>query len=287
MKSTPEIKSQLEAVRQGRAFEEPPSRVFEIAGADAGKWLNDLVTAGIHELEVGGSCESLLLDATGRIRSHVLVGRLEEASFILVQALDQPEPIGKLLSRYVLSAKVAVTDLSEDLVVLRVPLEREVPDAAWTFAQDSSRLTGVTKGNRDRMRTSLVGDLLEAPDGFEAARIAGGIPRFPTDFAETSVPAEAGWDARMVDAEKGCFLGQESVAKIRNLGRPPFLVVGLSTDAEVEVGDPVMLNEAQTGVVTSALSDTGDSRVIARVRYFADELPDLRAADGAAFRRNA
>lgn len=279
MELTPEVQDQLDAVRAGLAFTALDARVFEVEGPDARKWLNDLVTAGIDPLGPGDSCESLLLDATGRIKAHFIVGCTSDESFLLVQSSDQPESVGKLLSRYILSSKVTLTDVSDARSVFRFTGSAGGPWTSWMLADTISPVV-VYAATADKAAKPLSEVVTEAGDGFEAARIIDGTPRFPVDFAETSLPAEAKWDDLMVDSQKGCFLGQESVAKIRNRGRPPFLVIDLRTEARVEPGEPILLDGAETGVVTSALSGSAGSHVIARVRWFADEPPDLRTPGG-------
>jgi hypothetical protein len=86
----------------------------------------------------------------------------------------------------------------------------------------------------------------------------------------------------MVDTTKGCFLGQESVAKIRNLGRPPFLVVGLRADGPVVVGEPVLSAGGEVGRVTSALTSSDASVVLARVRYYEGAPPAFSTTSGVA-----
>lgn len=282
MELTSEVAAQRDAVHNGRAYAGVDVRVFDVAGTGAKKWLNDLVTAGIHRVPPGVAIDSLLLDATGRIRAAFKVLPRDPDSFLLIQTADQEASIGTLLSRYVLSSDVRISDLTSSFVVVRTSLLRESEGpqgAAWSFFETwPSRLSGFD-GWPD------LADDMEAALGFEAERIIVGLPHFPVDFAPTSVPAEAGWDRPpMTDTEKGCFLGQETVAKIRNLGRPPFRIIGLRTDAHVAEGDPVMLGGAESGTVTSALSGPEGSHVIARVRYFPDELPDLRTPEGAFYR---
>jgi folate-binding protein YgfZ len=89
------------------------------------------------------------------------------------------------------------------------------------------------------------------------------------DFDETSIPAEASLDAT-IDTTKGCFLGQESVARVRNLGHPPRVLLHLRTDASVDAGSPIVTAEgAEAGTVTSAATDGGGggSIVVASVRW--------------------
>ncbi len=101
------------------------------------------------------------------------------------------------------------------------------------------------------------------------------------DFDETAVPASAGLEA-LIDLEKGCFLGQESVARVRNLGHPPTVIRHLRCDARVEPGQPLLASEQgeEAGRVTSSASDGADgSMVLATVRWSAATAL-LRSADG-------
>ena len=109
--------------------------------------------------------------------------------------------------------------------------------------------------------------MAEAGQGdLEAWRILSGHPRFGVDFGQGSVPAEAGLDA-VVDATKGCFLGQEAVAKVRNLGHPPWVVVALRAEVPVQPGQPVMAGDQQAGHVTSVAPAGSEWALLARVRW--------------------
>lgn len=236
-------------------------RTVEVAGTDAGAWLQDLVTADVLALAPGGAARSLLLGPTGRIRADLHVLR-EPGCFLLLQALDQPAPVDGLLAPYVLSSDVTLRQRpNPDLVAVpRV--------GAWAFRPSGT-------------------DGLEpvGPDALEAWRIRHGVARFPVDLDEDSLPAEAGLDDGVViDRTKGCYLGQESVAKVRNLGHPARVVLGLQGEGPVHPGDPVLAEGAEVGVVTSVEPSGGRGRAIARVRWTARDA-ELRAAGGAALRR--
>src|SRR5439155_12090717 len=110
-----------------------------------------------------------------------------------------------------------------------------------------------------------------------------GIPRLGVDFGEDALPAEAGWDS-LVDASKGCFLGQEAVAKVRNLGHPPRLVVALSAPLQLQQGDPVLADGNDVGHVTAVTSEGEAWAILARIRWDARDLP-LRARSGAPLQR--
>jgi hypothetical protein len=239
--ATRALEAQVAAFAEGRAHARPPVRVIGVSGGDAGRWLDDLVTAGVASLRDGEQTRSLLLTPTGRIRADVHVVSAGEG-FVLVQDAEQPEPIGDLLARYVLSSDV------------------ELEDAGTT----ASIVAGVEDW-RVRLGEATATDevLVHA---FETWRVRRGIPRFPVDLDPDSTPAEGGLE-RLIDFGKGCFLGQESVAKIRNLGHPARVVRALAGPVGVMRGDPVLVRGRRVGVVTSAVPADGASAVLARVAW--------------------
>jgi folate-binding protein YgfZ len=93
-----------------------------------------------------------------------------------------------------------------------------------------------------------------------------GVARFPVDVDEDSLPAEAGLEPA-IDLAKGCFLGQESVAKVRNLGHPPRVVLALRAEGPVGPGEPVVTGGREVGRVTSAAPAPDGMALLARVRW--------------------
>jgi folate-binding protein YgfZ len=230
-------------------------RAVEVGGADAVAWLQDLVTADVAALTAGEAARSLLLGPTGRIRADLHVLR-EPEGLLLLQTLDQPVRVDDLLAPYVLSSDVVLLERpSPELVALPGVL-------GWAF--------------RPTPPENL--ELVSAA-ALETWRIRRGIARFPVDLDEESLPAEAGLDDGVViDREKGCFLGQESVAKVRNLGHPTRIVLALVAEGAVRAGVPVLSDGDEAGVVTSVGVPGGPGAVIARIGWvFRDA--DLRAGD--------
>jgi tRNA-modifying protein YgfZ len=125
----------------------------------------------------------------------------------------------------------------------------------------------------ERSDTSAVGAALSAAmapasdAALERFRVEAGIPLYGTDFDSGALPSEASLESA-IDFTKGCFLGQESVAKVRNLGHPPTVLVALRAPNGVRAGDGVYADGAEVGTVTSAASvpDRGTT-LFARVRW--------------------
>ena len=92
------------------------------------------------------------------------------------------------------------------------------------------------------------------------------------DFGADALPAEAGLEDA-IDFTKGCFLGQESVAKVRNLGHPPRVLLLLRSDAPMSAGAPVLKDGVGVGEVTSVAESTDGTDAIARVRWDAASGP--------------
>jgi tRNA-modifying protein YgfZ len=274
----------LEALREGRAAVDVSSwRKLQVRGADARDWLNDLITADIADLEPGRARRSLLLTPTGRIRADFTVSPFEDG-FLLIQDSEQPEPLLTLLDPYVLSSDVTLEDRTRVLALLAIPSGREPPVAASGTWQPSCTGLGsdvfAEAARLEELRSALPGLEVVGLEALEAWRIERGEPRFGVDLLADSLPHEAGLED-LIAFRKGCFLGQEAVAKVRNLGHPPFVVLAGTADGEVGPGDVVHADGAEAGLVTSATPITdGRMAVILRIRWSTREAA-LRTAAGA------
>lgn len=263
------------APREGRAYADLSDwhRIL-VRGPDSRSWLNDLLTADIGTLSSGSSLPALLLSPTGRMRATVTVAAIGEG-LLLIQDATQPSAIDALLAPYVLSSDVDLADVSESTSLFAFPGGEppHIPGA------DSSRPSCLGPGadlivprtREDSSRRALEGLALVGPATLEAWRIHRGIPRFPIDLTPESLPHEADLDAA-IDYEKGCYLGQEAVAKVRNLGHPTWVVLSMRAEGAVVPNDTVIGDGEEVGTVTSAARVDGDTAVIARVRWSAREL---------------
>jgi folate-binding protein YgfZ len=271
--------SELAALEEERAFLDRSAwRKVRVTGGDSVTWLGDLLTADIAGLEPGRGCRSLLLTPTGRIRADVQVARRDDDLFLL-QAPEQPEHVGLALSTYVLSAVVSLEDRTNDLALFTVPGRAASLVGIHGATEPSSVGPGIDvlvdagKPAWRLVEACIAAGLEEAGgDAYEVWRVRRGIARMGPDFDERSLPAEAGLEAT-IDSEKGCFLGQESVARVRNLGHPPRLLRHLHGPGRIAAGEAVFAGTSAVGEVTSAAPDRQGSTVIARVRWDAATEP--------------
>jgi folate-binding protein YgfZ len=252
------VPSRFQALENGRgALGLEGFRAVAVRGADAERFLQDLLTADLGRSEPGRATRSLLLGPTGRIRADLHVLRDAEG-FLLLQSLDQPTSVASLLAPYVLSSDVRLEEVPP-------PPLLAVPAAGpWRFVPaDAPGLVRVSA------------------EDVESWRIRRGLARFPVDLDEDSLPAEAGLDdGEVIDRRKGCYLGQESVAKVRNLGHPTRVVLALRAESPVRPGEAVLARGEDVGVVTSADALGGPGiAALARVRWEARD-EDLATASG-------
>ena len=249
---------QVRALDEGRGFvDRSGDRLLFIAGTDARRWLNDLVTGDVAGLAVGSAKRSLLLTPTGRIRADFLVSHTEEGRFLLVQDREQEEVVGDILAPYVLSSAVVLSDATGTV-------------ARW---YPGVGRIDISLGPGDPR------DIEIQPEAVERWRIRRGHPLMGVDFAAGSLPAESDL-YETIDFTKGCFLGQESVAKVRNMGHPPTVLRHLHSAVDVTAGSSVHTHDHPVGAVTSvALASDGGWDLLARVVWAAAET-DLVSSEG-------
>jgi folate-binding protein YgfZ len=278
------LEKEVEALEEGRAYAELGDVALTlVSGSDARTWLNDLVTTDVQTLDRFRSRPSLLLGPTGRIRASFHVLALGERDILLAQPVDQPVPVAEALAPYVLSSDVALSP--SRLRLFAVPGGAAPPDRFGNAYRPSILGGGydlLVVGDEDAfddLRRDLASEgLLPAgPEAVEARRIRRGEAAFPGDLDTDSLPAEAGLDAAPVtDRAKGCFLGQEAVAKVANLGHPTRVVFPVQADAPILEGETVRTRSGgDAGLVTSALDRLG----IVRVRWDARDA-DLATSSG-------
>jgi hypothetical protein len=222
--------------------------VLRVSGADRLSWLHSLTTQHLEHLEPGVPTETLVLSPHGHVEHQLALVDDGEAIWAHLEPGTAEGLVGYLDSMRFWS-KVEVEDVSASYAVVLTPTavagapSRETPDGVESF---------VARGD---LETALAGDLAGVW-ALEALRIAAGRPRFGLETDHRTIPHEVGWIGPAVHLDKGCYRGQETVARVHNLGRPPRRLVLLHLDGSESVlpghGEPVLLDDRQVGFVTSS-----------------------------------
>jgi folate-binding protein YgfZ len=236
--------------------------VVLVEGPDARDYLQGQLSQDVAALEVGDSAFSLLLQPQGKVDAWLRVTRIDDEAFALDVEQGWGERVEARLRRFLLRTKATLRIEHWPVAVYPAP-GPATPDGAWPVA---SELEGTVV-------------LLGASGGLddvelEARRIAGGVPRLGRELDESTIPAATGIVDRSVSFTKGCYTGQELVARIDARGdRVPAKLRRISGRAQV--GDTLMVNGREVGTVTSA----ADGCALAYVRREIE--PPAEAAIGA------
>jgi tRNA-modifying protein YgfZ len=264
--------SLADRLAEGTAFVDASSwRATGVTGTDARTWLNDLVSGDLDGATPGRAVPSLLLAPTGGIRA-AFTAIADGAGFVLLQDPAQERSIADLLAMYVLSSDVRLTDRTGELAILAFPGAGQPPAIEGARASAPSVLGAgsdllAPASERERVLAAL-GDrfAVATPDDAEAWRVTAGIPRVGVDTTDGDLPQEAALEGA-VAFDKGCFVGQEAVAKTRNLGHPRRVLLAFVADGPVAAGEAVLADDAEVGAVTSAVAVDGGTRGLARIRW--------------------
>jgi folate-binding protein YgfZ len=222
--------------------------VVRVSGPDRLTWLHSLTSQHLEHLEPGVPTEALLLSPHGHVEHALYLVDDGQA----VWAHVEPGTAGALvefLDRMQFWSKVEVEDLSTSYAVVLTP--QAVPGVP---------VRTVAHGVEAFVARDDVGSVLAGPVAgvwaLEALRIADGRPRLGLETDHRTIPHELGWLETAVHLDKGCYRGQETVARVHNLGRPPRRLVLLHLDGTESVlpehGEPVLLGDRAVGTVTSA-----------------------------------
>lgn len=227
-------------------------RVISVTGPDRLTWLHSLTSQHVEALQPGEATTALLLSPNGHIE-HVMAGVDDGETFWAHTEPGAAQALVDFLNsmRFMMRVEVQIEDSYG--VVWRPGSEVSVTDRC-ARRDLSDALGGVEVfAPRDEIE-GLLGDQRAGTWAYEALRIAAGIPRIGVDTDHRTIPNEIGLLG--VHLDKGCYRGQETIARIHNLGRPPRRLVMLHLDGSVEqlpaVGDELQLDGRSVGFVGSS-----------------------------------
>jgi len=241
---------------------------LSVTGPDAAEYLQGQLTNDVEALEPGDGQYAALLDRKGHMQADMRVLR-PAAEEIWVDTEPEALPAARRhLEMYSIGREVKVTDVSEERAILSLIGPRSV-EIAGTAAlpANACELTSVAgvecllAGTRDgidliaaaadaeRLRDALLaaGAVEVSPDAAEILRIESGVPRFGAEMKTETMPAEAGIVEDAISFTKGCYIGQETVARLHYKGKPNRHLRGLRLSAPAEPGAALRLGEKEVG----------------------------------------
>jgi folate-binding protein YgfZ len=244
----------------------PDRTIIELTGAEAAEFLQGQVTNDIEALAPGSGCYAALLDHKGKIRTDMRVLRLAPDRLLVDAEGKSRGVLNHVFETYSLGRQVSHKDLSDDHLVLSLigPAARAGLDPAPGEAENTHVPTpyGVAVatdvgvdlicGERQAAAAQAELDIPEASEeAAECLRIESGRPRLGFEL-DGVIPQEAGLNERAVSFTKGCYVGQETVARLHYKGKPNRHLRGLRLSEPAVPGDAIVLGEREVGTVGSA-----------------------------------
>lgn len=252
----------------GRGAVELANRgVLTVTGRDRLAWLHSLTSQHLESLPPGQSCTALVLSPTGHVE-HLLACMDDGVTFWVVTEGNRAPALADWLESMRFMLRVDVRDVSAERAVVwangtpdgAVPLVAGAASPSMLAEATRSPVIAAPEGGcyvlvpRAQLEEALAGVHRAGTWAYEALRIAAGVPRVFVDTDERTIPNEIGLLG--VHLDKGCYRGQETVARVHTLGRPPRRLVLLhldgSADALPQHGDAVQLDGRTVGSVGSA-----------------------------------
>ncbi|MGL5825351.1 MAG: YgfZ/GcvT domain-containing protein [Nocardioides sp.] len=216
--------------------------VVKVSGPDRLEWLHNLTTQHLLGLAPGEWASGLILSPHGHVE-HAFDGVDDSASFLMHTEPGAGSALRDFLDRMRFMMRVEVTD--------------ETAETAVVWRPDAATRPGYSFVPRERL--TEYADAAGPACGmwaFEALRIARGEPRLHLDTDHRTIPNEVGWIGSAVHLDKGCYRGQETVARVHTLGRPPRRLTLLHLDGTANalptLGAALTLDGRQVGFVGSS-----------------------------------
>ena len=231
------------ALAEGKAWADLSHlSIIAVSGDDRVKWLHDLTTQHLLNISAGDWLPAMILDHNGHVEYQFNLVDFGDEIFIVIDP-SYAEGLLTYLLKMRFMLKVDARDASREYTVLRAP-------GAPTEIGGPYAL--VPRAELDEMKKVFNENAKEIGTwSLDAERVAAGRPRHGIDSDHKAIPNELGVLNKDVHMNKGCYRGQETVAKVFNLGAPPRRLVMLHLDGSAVIfpspGAPVMLNEVQVG----------------------------------------
>jgi folate-binding protein YgfZ len=260
-------------------------------GGDAVRFVDNFVTASIGALAVGGGTEAFVTDVRGWVIALVRILRTEQGLEIIAAA-GLGERLRDHLEHYHIREAVDLADASSDTLAIlvagpeaadvlasRMPATATLPDAALahtvtTIAGHAVRIVRITGQGADGFWVRGVPAAIDAVAStlavagvprasgadLEAARIMAGYPA-AIDIPEKTLPQELGRDALAISFTKGCYLGQETVARLDALGHVNrrLAIIAIESSHPLTCPTPIHHDEHEVGLLTSSCFDSSRS----------------------------
>jgi folate-binding protein YgfZ len=205
---------------------------FRVSGADRFRFLNGQITNDLRKASEREAVEACVLSAKGKLNAHIFISSLGE-TFLVDSEPDLRDALRARLERYVIADDVQIDDVTDEFSLFHV-LADESPRLEQGRILSARRFAGsgwdiwAEPAQRDAVRQQLSSAFVFIDtDAAEVMRIEQGIPRWGRELTEEIIPIEANLEQRTIDYQKGCYIGQEVISRMKMSGQTNKRLCGL------------------------------------------------------------
>ena len=205
---------------------------LRVTGADRFRFLNGQITNDLRKANETVAIEACVLNAKGKVNAHIFIAALAE-SFLIDAELELRETMRARLERYVIADDVQIEDVTEEFSLFHVLTEqppahgsgrivsgRRFSTTGWDIWSDSARHDAV------QHELALACRFIDS-SAADVMRIEQGLPRWGRELTDEIIPIEANLEERAIDYQKGCYIGQEVISRIKMSGQTNKRLCGL------------------------------------------------------------
>ena len=275
MPVTVELDAQYRQLREECGFLDRSGQGgIAVIGPDGAEYLQGQLTSDVESLEVGDGQYAALLDRKGHMQTDMRVLRPAAEEILLDFEPTARDAALRHLTMYSVGRDVQVVDATEERAIVSLIGPRAAEIAGTPplpeFANEQASLAGIPvlavgtregvdlflpAADRERLLAALTesGAVEVSPEAVEIIRVESGVPRFGAEMDTATMPAEASIVEDAVSFTKGCYIGQETVARLHYKGKPNRHLRGLRLSGAAAPGAALRLGEKEVGTLGGAV----------------------------------
>ena len=244
----------------GSAFFDLSARAkLRVTGADRIRFLNGQTTSDVRKAGAEATQESCVLNAKGHLEGHVFLSATPNDIWIDVDQ-ELREQLQTRLERYVIADDVTIEDVTDQFALFHVlaASKPKISGAEFYFRSRRLGIDGwdlwVEAARAEAIKSALTTNYRAMDESeWEVLRIENGIPRWGRELTPEIIPPEANLQMRAIDYEKGCYIGQEVISRMKISGQTRQRLCGLTSEKALAPGMELHAGTKVVGRVTSAV----------------------------------
>jgi tRNA-modifying protein YgfZ len=232
---------------------------LRLTGADRVRFFNGQTTNDLRRARAEATQESCVLNAKGHLNAHLFLFAIPNDIWIDADQ-ELREQLRLRLERYVIADDVVIEDMTDQFALFHVLADAEPKIAGAKFCPQSRRLGSegwdlwVESAGAEKTRNVLAADYRAMDESeWEVLRVENGIPRWGRELTPEIIPPEANLQVHAIDYEKGCYIGQEVISRMKMSGQTRQRLCGLTSETALVPGMELRAETKMVGRLTSAV----------------------------------